>query len=83
MPRRPNGVNRPLSMAYSILEADRGWLTAEGISAAGGGNPDSIKRSLQRWLRQGLVEARTVALASQRGSPPESRREWRIVTPDP
>lgn len=62
------------------LEADGGWLTAEGLALAVDCNPTTTFRALGDLRDDGHVECRSIALAySDRTSNYERRQEWRAL----
>ncbi len=80
----------PHAESFQILDADGGWLTAEGVAVAGDGlNPESVDRSMYRWQLLGFVESRTVGLGKRpsdptgevrwRGRQVQTRVEWRVL----
>lgn len=68
------------------LETDGGWLTSESLALLIGASKDSVDRALWRLKERGLIEKRSVGLASARldfggrSAQLETRGEWRFIT---
>lgn len=66
--------------AVDYLQADGGWLTAEGIALEIHLSADATSRALHRARSLGLVEVRSVGLAFKKGRRGMERRlEWRFI----